>query len=158
MNVEAAFRPLSELEKSMAELYYRWSELFDADREAAFLWVKMGNEERAHALLVDYQRRVIQRNPALSGDVDIEMKSIDEALAEVAAHRKAIQPPSLANAVAIAYRLETSAAESHYRNATKSLNPELQRLLSNLGSEDRGHLDRLKSFAASRGFDLGTPQ
>ena len=78
MNVEAAFRPLSDLEKSMADLYAQWAGVFDADREAAFLWVKMANEEL--------------------------------------------------------------------------------RLLSCLGSEDRGHLDRLKKFATARNIEIAAPQ
>ena len=141
----------------MGELYSHWSDHFEGDREAAFLWAKMAGEERGHATLVDYQRRVVQKNPLLSGNVDVDLELMVRVQAEVTALRGSSPQPTLAEAVAFAVRLETSAAESHYRNATKSLNPELQRLLSNLGSEDRGHLDRLKSFAASRGFDLGTP-
>lgn len=157
MNVAAVFRPLSDLEKSMADLYSQWASVFDDDREAAFLWVKMANEERGHAALVDYQRRVVQKNPLLSIDVDLDMSIVDAALAELTSLREATQPPTLAEAVATALRLETSAAESHFRNAVREVNPELNRLLSCLGSEDRGHLDRLRKFAASRGFEASEP-
>ena len=154
MNVGSVFRPLSDLEKSMADLYSQWAAVFDDDREAAFLWIKMANEERGHAALVDYQRRVVQKNPLLSGEVDIDMRIVDAALVELTALRESARQPTLAEAVSTALRLETSAAESHYGNAVKKLNPELHRLLSCLGGEDRGHLDRLKTFAASRGIEV----
>ncbi len=154
MNVASVFRPLSDLERSMADLYAQWGGLFDEDREAAFLFVKMANEERGHAALVDYQRRVIQKNPQLSGEVEIDMGSIQGALAEVIELRESPSKPSLEEAIRLAYRLETSAAESHYRNALGEMNPELLRLLSCLGGEDRAHLDRLVKFATSRGISL----
>ena len=152
MNVEAVFRPLSDLEKSLADLYAQWAAVFDSDREAAFLFVKMANEEKGHASLVDYQRRVIQKSPKLSGEVDADLRLIESALQEVRALRESPTPPTLTEAVALALHLETSAAESHYRNALRSANPELERLLNCLGGEDRTHLDRLKAFAKARGI------
>lgn len=156
MHVEAVFRPLSDLEKSLADLYAQFAAAFDDDNEAAFTFVKMANEEKGHASLVDYQRRVVQKNPKLTGDVSVELGVIEEAIAEVRALREAPAPPSLADAVRTAYRLETSAAESHYRNSLKQSNPELERLLSCLGGEDRQHLERLVTFARNRGIDLGS--
>ena len=152
MNVEAVFRPLSDLEKAIGDLYAQWAAVFDGDREAAFLFVKMANEEKGHASLVDYQRRVVQRNPNVSGDVDIDLRAIEAALAEVQGLRDSASPPTLVEAVQIALRIETSAAESHDRNAIRQANPELERLLSCLGGEDRMHLERLKIFARSRGI------
>jgi rubrerythrin len=155
MNVEAVFRPLSDLEKSLADLYAQWAAVFDTDREAAFLFVKMANEEKGHASLVDYQRRVIQKNPKLSGDVEADLGVIESALEEIRALRESPNPPTLAEAVKIALQLESSAAESHYKNALRNANVELERLLNCLGGEDRGHLERLKAFARSRGIVPG---
>lgn len=156
MNVEAVFRPLSDLEKSIGDLYAQWAAVFDADREAAFLFVKMANEEKGHASLVDYQRRIVQRSPGLSVDVDVDLGLVEEALRETRALRESPTPPSLEEAVRMAYWLETSAAESHYRNALRSSHPELERLLACLGGEDRGHLERLKAFASGRGIAFAT--
>jgi rubrerythrin len=156
MQIEAVFRPLIDLERAIADLYGHWSDVYEADREAAFVWVKMANEEKGHASLVDYERRVVQKNPKMSGEVDI-------SLAEVASATEAVrnclqgQPLSLEDAVRFAYDLETAAAESHYRNAVKLSHPELQRLLDCLGSEDRQHIERLKAFAEKRGISLRAP-
>jgi hypothetical protein len=35
LKIEAAFRPLAELERKLAELYGAWAEAFEGDREAA---------------------------------------------------------------------------------------------------------------------------
>ena len=156
MRIEAVFRPLIDLERAIADLYARWSDVYEADREAAFLWAKMANEEKGHASLVDYERRVVQKNPKMSGEVDISLAEVESAteVARSCLHR---QPLSLEDAVRFAFDLETSAAESHYRNAIKLSHPELQRLLDSLGTEDRQHLDRLKSFAEKRGISLKAP-
>ncbi|MCL4808794.1 MAG: hypothetical protein KJ062_13560 [Thermoanaerobaculia bacterium] len=154
MNVESVFRPLSSLERSIGGLYARWAAAFADDRAAAFLFVRMSNEEKGHASLVDYQRRVVQRNPDLSGNVDVDLGLVEEAIRETRLLRESAVAPRLEDALRIAYRIETSAAESHYRNAVKSAHPELERLLSCLGSEDREHLERLRGFAGERGVSL----
>ena len=92
MHVEAVFRPLSDLEKSLGDLYAQWAAAFDDDREAAFLFVKMANEEKMHASLVDYQRRVIQKNPRMSGEVDADLGVIEAALSEIRALRESPSP------------------------------------------------------------------
>jgi hypothetical protein len=58
--------------------------------------------------------------------------------------------PPVERAVEIALEFEASAAESHSRGALKALNPEMERLLRNLGGEDQLHVGRLKDFAARR--------
>jgi hypothetical protein len=157
MNVEAVCRPLMEFERAMADLYARWAGVFDDDREAAFVWVKMANEEKGHASLIDYQRRVFQKNPKLAGEVDVDLGAIASGMAHVRSLYDASVPPTLAEAVALAYGIETSAAESHFRNAIRQANPELERLLGCLGGEDKAHLERLKEFAARRGIALPPP-
>lgn len=157
MNVEAVFRPLSDLEKSIGDLYARWAAVFDADREAAFLFVKMANEEKGHASLVDCQRRIVQRSPGLAASVDVDLGLVEEALREAWALRGSATPPRLEDDVRMTYRVEMSAAESHDRNALRSAHPELERLLACLGGEDREPLERLKALASGRGIELAMP-
>ena len=155
MKIEVAFRPLAELERKLAELYASWAEAFEDDREAALVFFKMSNEEKEHTALVDYAKRFVQKDPKLGGDVDIDLSSVQAALDRVRALRETEVAPSVERAVEIALELETLAAESHYRNALKQTNPEMERLLKCLGSEDQQHLGRLMEFAAKRGISAG---
>lgn len=154
MKIEAAFRPLAELERKLAELYGAWAEAFEGDREAAFVFFKMSSEELGHVAFIDYARRFVQKDPKLGGDVDIDLSLVQAALEKVRGLRETGVAPSLQRAVELALELETLAAESHYRAALKQVNPEMERLLSFLGGEDQQHVGRLNEFAAKRGIGI----
>lgn len=152
MKIEVAFRPLAEMERTLAELYGSWAEAFEDDREAAFVFFRMSSEEKGHAALVEYARRFVQKDPKLGGEIDIDLSLVQGAINKVRVIRETGAAPSVHRAVEIALDLEASAAESHYLNALKQMNPEMERLLKCLGSEDQQHIDRLKDFAAKRGI------
>ena len=154
MHIDAVLRKLGELERSLADLYGSWSEVFAADEEAAFVFFKMKGEEKAHAGLVDYQRKLVQNSPALSVDVQLDLTEVDAALARAKALRTAAVPPTVAEALTEALRIERSAAESHCRNALKLANPGVARLLDALGGEDELHVARLADLAARRGIEV----
>lgn len=152
MNIEVAFRPLAEFERKLAELYGFFAEALEDDREAAFVFAKMSNEERGHAALVDYAKRLLQKDPRMGGDIDVDLSIVQAALEKVRAARETGLAPSLERAVQVALEIEALAAEGHYRAALKKMNPEMERLLKSLGGEDQQHLGRLTEFAAKRGI------
>ena len=152
MKIESAFRPLSELETALAELYGSWSETLQEDPEASFVFFKMSTEERGHAALVDYQRRFIERIPSAQREVDIDLTDIQVALDRVRILQRR-SPSGRPEAIAIAMELENSAAESHFRSAVRQADPEVRRLLDCLGGEDRQHFSRLAELAL-KGSDL----
>lgn len=154
MEIVDIFRPLALLEHSLSDLYGQWSLAFEDDAEASFAFMKLASEERGHALLVEYQERLALNNPDLYIVADIDLGTIRDATERVRDLR-ARSAPSLIEAISIAAELEMAAAESHYRNALGKACPDLARLLNSLGAEDRGHMERLVSFARARGVDLG---
>lgn len=151
MKIESAFRPLAEFEGALADLYSTWAEVMEqrSDHDAAFVFYKMSTEERGHASLVEYQRRLMKDSPACSRDidVDVDLAALQTALDQV----KILQGRrslSSAEAISIALELERSAAETHFRSALRHADPELKRLLDCLGTEDRMHFQRLSELAA----------
>ncbi|MBK6406933.1 MAG: hypothetical protein IPF66_18980 [Holophagales bacterium] len=157
MNIDAALRKLGDLERSLAELYLWYSEVFSSDPEAAFAFFKMASEEKGHASLVEYQRRMVQKTSAHSFDLDIDLGSIEAALEKVKVLRASPGIPTVDDALRETLLMERSAAESHYRNALKSANPEIGRLLDALGGEDRLHVTRVSELARRRGITLPEP-
>jgi rubrerythrin len=151
MNIESVFRPLADLERSLADLYTWYSEIFAENPEAAFTFFKLAAEEKGHASLVDYQRRMVQKNQALAVGIDLDLEPILRSLSRIKGLRTG-PPPTLAEAVRAALALEENAAEMHYRNVLKSARPEIARLLDSLGGEDRVHVARLTAFAVKNGL------
>ena len=154
MNMESMFRPLADMERRLSELYGRFSETFAADPELGFVFFKMSAEEKGHASLVEYQRRMVQKNQGLSADVECDLTVVHETIEHIRVLGDSIGTIGAGDAIRETLAIEKSAAESHYRNALKQARPELARLLDSLGGEDSMHVTRLEKLAASRGIDV----
>ncbi len=157
MMIDTVLRKLGDLERSLAELYARYAEVLADDPEIATAFFRMAAEEKRHAGLVEYQKRMVQQDPKLSVEVSIDVVQIEEALARVRALRAATGRPTVEEALREALLLESGAAESHYRNALTQANPGIARLLSALGGEDRAHVARLVELARRRGVEVAPP-
>ena len=157
MIIDAVLRKLGDLERSVADLYGWWAETLADDSEVASAFFRMAAEEKRHAGLVDYQKRMVQQDSTLSVDVAVDLAEIDAALARVRELRSAPGSPAAAEALRAALLLERSAAESHYRNALMQANPAVARLLSALGGEDKVHVERLEELARRRGIVVASP-
>lgn len=152
MLIESAFRPLIDLENAMGELYWWLADALEADAEASTLFRKMASEEKGHAVLLDYQRRIARQNLRLGGEVDLDLVFIVAAIARTKSFRVGVPAPTVEQALALALQLEEGAAEAHMKNALREASPELAELLRGLGSEDRQHVERLRVFARARGL------
>lgn len=157
MIIDAVLRKLGDLERSLAELYGWYAEAFVSDPEIAFVFFKMASEEKGHASLVEYQKRIVRGNAALSVDVEIDDAGIEAALSRVRELRAAATRPTVEEAVRETLLLERTAAESHCRNALRQANPEIARLLDALGGEDKLHVERVEALARKRGIGIAPP-
>lgn len=150
MHIQFVFRPLEDLESALVELYQWYADVFTLDAEARALFVKMATEERNHVALVRYQKKLVTKNMAIFGDVDVDLDDIRTLTVEARTLLK-VGRPSLQDALTEALRFERSASESHLRNAMKQANPDLAKLLNALCQGDKGHLGGLVAFAKKRG-------
>lgn len=150
MNIITVLGRLGELETSLAELYERYTEAFEADPEVSDVFARMGVEERGHARLVEYQRRVLQRSPAHSMDVAIDLKEVEAVLARAKELRASPGPPAADAAIREALEMETSAAEGYYREALKQADPQMAKMLESLAGKDNAHLKRILDLALRR--------
>lgn len=153
MKAERIFRPLWHFERAVGDLYSLWATAFERDHPAGFLWAKLASDEGGHANLVDYQRRMVRKEPGLAGDLEASPLEIERGYARVQELLRT-PPPDLSEAVRLAYALEISSAEGHARNAVRQAHPDLRRLLECLGGEEGNHRGRLEAFAQARGIHL----
>jgi rubrerythrin len=155
VHIQFVFRPLEDLESSMVALYQWYADVFTLDAEARAVFTKLAGEEKGHVALVRYQKKLVTKNMAMFGHVDVDLQEVRQLTAEAHELMRAPSRPSLEEAVASAVRFERSAAECHLRSAMKQANPDLAKLLSALCKGDEGHLGGLVAFAKKRGLPAG---
>ena len=66
VDIQRAFPSLKRIELGLAELYRWYSERFAHDAEAAFVFKRLSLDEKAHAAMLDYQKKIVQANQELS--------------------------------------------------------------------------------------------
>jgi rubrerythrin len=146
---------MEDLEGSLMVLYQWYADIFTLDVEARAVFAKLSGEEKGHVALVRYQKKLVTKNIALFGDVDVDLQEVRRLTMEAQLLTRAPNRPSLEEAVAAAIRFEQSAAEWHLRSAMKLANPDMAKLLNALCQGDKGHLAGLLAFAKSRGLPTG---
>ncbi len=151
MDIQKAFAPLKRLELGLCDLYAWYSDRFSQDPEAALVFKRLSLDEKAHAALLDYQKRLVQTNPKDFGAVEMDLAAVGEMVTRIGTLRTR-DCPDVGSAVRIALEFETSAAEFHYKNAIRQANPSLGRLMNCLGRADKNHLGELTDFARARGY------
>jgi hypothetical protein len=154
MDIIQLLRPVAELERELEELYAWIAASLPDDHAAQTLFHQLSNDEHAHMMLVEHQRRVARANPELFADVAADLVELGETRELVTTIKSAPKPPSATEALVLAIHIETTAAEAHLRGAMKQANPALAAMLSSLGGGDRAHLARLAAVAVERGITL----
>ena len=152
MDIQSLLKHLVEFESAIGGLYEWFSQIFAGDREAEFVFYRLALEERGHVDLIEFQRRLVRKNPGSFGEVTVDFQEIVRLTDRVRSVRRGDQPPTLDQAVALALELEGSAAEYHYRTAMREASPDAARLLDSLGKADQFHVTGLRDFAARRGL------
>jgi hypothetical protein len=152
VDIQVLLKTLEGFESAVAKYYRCLAEGYASDREAAFLFYKMHLEEKAHASLVRYEKRLIRNAPDLFGPATADLTELENVTAYVNAlmGRATLQP--LDEAVRSAAEIENSASEYHYRTAIVEAYPNVARLLRGLGTADREHVGALWEFGIKRGF------
>lgn len=154
MHVDRALRPLAEFERLMGDLYTWLAACFATDQEVSAVFSSLATDEAAHSSLVEYQRRLVRQSPKEFGEIELDLGELFATRAQVEQLRARTVPPSLEEALAFAFQIETSAAEYHFRHVLRQANPAIGQLLESLGKGDKHHLGRITDLAARRSIFL----
>jgi hypothetical protein len=154
MHVDKVLRPLADFERLLAGLYTWLSQGFAADPEVATLFFQLAAEELAHADLIEFQRRLVRQNPNHFGEVAVDLGDIFATRAQVERAREQGSLTTIEAALHFAFKIESSAAEYHFRHVLLQANPDMAQLLDSLGKGDKQHLARIMEVAAARGIIL----
>ncbi len=154
MEFASIINPLINLENNMASLYEYFGLRFKDNPDAGILFRKMKREELSHADLLKFQKRTLAKNKEKLNPVDIDVECINEVSSWIESFLAKKPELSLEKALELALKIERNAAESHYRTAVKSVNPELGELVEKLGGYDKDHSQRLVDFAREHQLDV----
>lgn len=149
MHLAQFFRRLTDFETRIGLLYERFEQLFAAEPRVAAVFGRLALDERTHATMVEYQRRLVSTNHRMFANAEVDIDELQLARDQVDALLASDRPFALDEAIGFALKLETSAAESHHRSALSAANPELAGLLDSLSRGDKEHMSRLMELAAS---------
>lgn len=138
---------IAKLELKLMELYNFFCDIFKKDEDAYSVFFKLSLDEKSHAELVQYQKRVVRKNLNDFSEVSINIDEIRNIITKSDKIIKSPTPPTLEEAIKLALRFEKSAAEYHYKSAMEQSNPEFASFLNNLASVDNDHFEILKKFA-----------
>jgi hypothetical protein len=122
MNILDAFNDIGKLEVALSSLYLYFSKLFSGDAAAASIFEKLGNEEKVHYNLVQYQRNIVRQNQKLFREVEVDVQEIRAIINRVESITKRVPPPLLNESIQIATDFESSASETHYRTVMEQAN------------------------------------
>jgi rubrerythrin len=152
-----ALTALAKLEASSARLYEYYGEVLAGNPEASTLFLVMAQDEHSHLRVIEYQRRLLRGNLELLQDVDLDMETVERAIARIRGAIGPSTPPTLDEAIGFALRVETGALQSYYRTALAEVTPAMNAVLENLARNERAHLNRLMEFAKARTFGEPDP-
>lgn len=150
MRVLAVLSQLERIESEMASFYEWLSEVFVADADASGLFFRMSLQEKSHARLLQYGKKLVYRSPDEFEDVDFDAELIDSLLDSLGHFRVQFPKPSLAEALFFAMKIECHPAENSHREVLTISNPAISQVIRSLAIADEEHHETLKAFAHER--------
>lgn len=153
MDIQGLCRPLEQMELTLAALYQEFSRVFAReDQEASELFAQMAREEKSHHAMIQFEVRLMKKNPSLKWDLGLELDAVNAVVREAEELRRAAPRMTVKEALEASLRLEQSDAENHIRDTGGNVPDEISNLLAKLRAGDMAHRKTLESFAQRRGL------
>ncbi len=148
-----ALKRIQRMESTLAEWYGWLSDRFSDESEVGGLFSSLSHEEAGHGELARFQSRIVLTNPAHFPPVDVDLNSLDTALAAI--HQVREGPAlSLEEALRFSHHLECSLAEQYSPRAVTKTDPDLARLIESLSEDCDRHHAKLGDLARRCGVSL----
>ena len=153
MNIHRAFAPIKRIELGLSDLYKWYSELLSSDTEAAFVFKRLSLDEKSHAALVDYGRKIFLQNPKEFGEIELDLEELS-VIADKIDSIRAGDCPNVTSAISVALEFEFNAVRYHCKAALFKANPTIAKLFEHLGRSDQQHIGEIQELARTRGVPL----
>jgi rubrerythrin len=146
MKVLSLLPTLKKFEGTLAVGYDRLAEHFARDGEAAALFARLAQDERAHVAKLDLVGRYAAQYPEKFQDVEADLVAIRDDLTSLREFLAGLDMVTLQDALSFVMRVEWGAAEKHTRIARACSNRQLAEALHDLWVADTEHFARISAF------------
>ena len=150
MNAEKALGLLGKVEAKVGQLYTHFGNVFEGDKAASEFFRQLGQDVESSRAVVQYQLRLVKREPGSFGNVDINEQELNAIMEYVDTTIASKEKPTLKDAVELAVKIEGMESMSHYRTALLKDMPEISELIQSMGVPDEVHSRRLRDFIMRR--------
>lgn len=150
MKVLSALTEIGNLESEVSEFYGWLSLVFDDDSEASGFFYRLSMQERSHANLISYAKKLVHRSPRDFTDIELDLGAVEELRTMVGDFRKNNPKPPLSEVLEMAMRIESHHAEKILRSSVIQSNPKIADLMNSLAVADSEHFELLKKFVEAR--------
>ncbi len=150
MQILTVLTAIGKIETNVGNFYEWLSDVFSDDPEASGFFFRMSMQEKSHANLVSFAKKLAHRSPDDFGEVDVDMKVADELLEDLSTFHATNPNPTLPDALAFAMKVEGHDAESLHRSLVIQSNPEIAEIINSLAKADSEHFQALEAFAHQR--------
>jgi rubrerythrin len=148
MKILNLLRTLESLEMTMAGLYQWLSERL-ADQEASAFFFRMSLQEKTHASVLRFSKRLVHASPRDFADVEVDEEEIHALIRRIETFKEEHPEPTLGEALLFAMRAEGAAAENLHSKVIVDSNPEVEKIIQGLAKADAEHHEALKRFVCS---------
>lgn len=133
-----------EIERTCAELYRSFAEMFFLNRGIHLMWRRIAREEEYHARQIELARESSDCEIGVTPDSWRTAMATLEVVRQIAAMVRA-SPPTLEDALVLALKCEKSMGILHGAHASRSKEPAGDGTLGALAREDRKHAMMLEA-------------
>lgn len=147
-SVVSVLEQIEKIELRAAALYRMWHDRYEHDSEAAFLFYKLYLEEKAHASLARYCKKIILNNrpsfvPQITQPISLAiLGKMDEA---------AKSAKTLKEALNAALEIEIGIGEDYVKSGISEVGDAFVKNTIEVLAE-KGHSEHITAFLASRGW------
>jgi hypothetical protein len=153
IDILKALKTMEEIEAKMAELYEWLSSVFEHDDQASRLFIRLHMEENSHRSVLQYQSRIILKNPrTFRGGVSLDPAHMKAVMETIDRFRNKAAAPDLVESVQVALLFETAAERLYHDEAFLQSLDGLGAFVSRLHKGCKDHTAALKLFAMERGI------
>ncbi|MBI5695382.1 MAG: hypothetical protein HZC51_06525 [Nitrospirae bacterium] len=149
---------LEEFEGKLALLYDCYAGRFTHTPEVAELFAKLGFEENSHRDIVRYEGRVVINDPEHFGEIEANIRLIDEQLARVDAAIETRYQATVEEAVGFTLAIERSALEGLYVSIPASLDPAFGRIVTAMKAGCTDHVAAVTGIIRRHGLNIRIPK
>jgi diguanylate cyclase (GGDEF)-like protein/PAS domain S-box-containing protein len=154
LDVIKGLRILGDIETTKGQLYERFCEMFASQGETAQLFGRLALDQVAHRNVIQYQTRIVMRNPRVFRRLRIDFLELQGICAAMESFRESCPAPSVDQALQASLDFESLSLSLFDQEFFRGLSVHFRPFVENIQGGIRKHLDLLRRAATRRSAPL----